>query len=69
MMNNLLKTAARPNTIASRANRFGGAVAQRSLHTPIGNNSQIDDSFQVRKQSNRQKSLLLRVSKLQKRDT
>jgi len=45
-MNNLLKTATRPSAIASRVNRLGGAVAQKSLHTPIGNTSQIDDSFQ-----------------------
>lgn len=47
MMNNLLKTATRPNAFASKINRFGGAVSQRSLHTPIGSTKQKDEAFQV----------------------
>ena len=61
MMNNLLKTATRPSAIASRVNRLGGAVAQKSLHTPIGNTSQIDDSFQVSFQELRFRSVRFRT--------
>ena len=43
-MNNLLKTASRPQTSKSL---LGAVQAQRSFHTPLGTTKSKDDAFKV----------------------
>lgn len=43
-MNNLLKTASRPQTSKTL---LGAVQAQRSFHTPLGTTMSKDDAFKV----------------------